>query len=114
MTGDVDRPAGQRGQERDVGRSLMRPTGRRCVVRRAGRDEHAPKVVVAEVELDLLVRPLDEERGVRVRDGAVALEREPGRDSDHQLLADADVVEPWVLWHLRTPDLGQPDGDTVV
>ena len=46
---------------------------------------------MAEVELEELPGPLDEERRVGVSDGPVALEREPGGDADHQLLADADV-----------------------
>ena len=91
VSGHVDRPAGKRRDERDVlGRLVRAPLARR-VVGRADADEDGAEVVVAEVELEHLVRPLDEERRVRVSDGPVALEREPGGDADHQLLADADV-----------------------
>ena len=55
------------------------------------RHQHRADVLVAEVELDLLVGPLDEERRVGVHDRAQAGQREPARDADHQLLADADV-----------------------
>ncbi len=48
-------------------------------------------VLVAEVELDLLERALDQERRVAVDDRAQALLCQAGGDADHQLLADADV-----------------------
>ena len=91
--GHVDRPAGQRRERGDVLGRLVRAAVARRVVRRADADEHGAEIVVAEVELELLVRALDEERRVRVRDRPVALEREAGGDADHQLLADADVEE---------------------
>ena len=53
-------------------------------------------ILVAEVELDLLERALDEERRVAVDDRPQALLRQPGGDADHQLLADADVDH--ALW----------------
>ena len=50
-----------------------------AVVGRAGADEHGADVLVAEVELDLLVGALDEERRVGVHDGPQALERQARR-----------------------------------
>ena len=69
----------------------MRAALRGGVVGRADADQHRADVLVTEVELDLLERPLDQERRVAVDDRAHALLRHPGRDADHQLLADADV-----------------------
>src|SRR5712691_9718603 len=40
-------------------------------------------------------------------DRAVALERQSGRDADHQLLADADVEHARVPRHLGDADLGE-------
>ena len=91
----------------------VRPCVRR-VVRRADADEDGAEVVVAEVELEHLVRPLDEERRVRVRDRPVALEREPGGDADHQLLADAHVEVARMLADRLVPDLRGDDGDPLV
>ena len=68
----------------------VRPSAR-GVVGRADADQHRADVLVAEVELDLLERALDEERRVAVDDRAHALLRQAGGDADHQLLADADV-----------------------
>ena len=79
VAGHVDGPAGQRRQQRDVAGRLMRAARLRAVVGRAGADEDGADVLVAEVELDLLVGPLDEERRVRVRDRPLALEREARR-----------------------------------
>ena len=93
MAGDVDRPAGQRTERGDVLRRLVRPARTRRVVRGAGADEHRTEILMAEVELDLLVRPLDEERRVGVHDRAEALEREPGSDADRQLLANPEVED---------------------
>ena len=66
---------------------------------------------MAQVELDLLVGPLDEERRVGVHDGPQALEGEAGGDADHQLLADPDVEHALVARQLAGADLGQHDGD---
>ena len=70
---------------------------------------------MAEVELELLVRPLDEERRVRVHDRPVALERETGRDADHQLLADAHVeVTRMLADRARPRSAREHDGDPLV
>ena len=111
---DVDRPAGQRRDERDVLGRLVRAAGARRVVGGAGRDEHGAEVVVAEVELEELPGPLDEERRVGVRDRPVALEREAGGDADHQLLADADVEVARMVADRVGADLGGDDGDALV
>ena len=89
----------------------MRAPGGRGVVGGAGRDEDGAEVLVAEVELDLLVRALDEERRIRVRDRAVALQRETGRDADHQLLADADVEDPLVPGEVTGADVREHHRD---
>ena len=46
---------------------------------------------MAEVELDLLERPLHEKTGERVRDRPQPSQRQPAGDPDQQLLADPDV-----------------------
>ncbi len=69
---------------------------------------------MAEVELEHLVRALDEERRVRVRDRPVALECETGRDADHQLLAYAHVEVTRMLADRLVPDLRGDDGDPLV
>ena len=56
--------------------------------------EDGADVLVAEVELDLLERALDEERRVGVHDRPHPLEREAGGDPDQQLLADPHVDRP--------------------
>src|SRR4029453_15687158 len=114
VSGDVDRPAGKRRDERDVLGRLVRAPLVRCVVRRADADEDGAEVVVAEVELEHLVRALDEERRVRVRDRTVALECETGRDADHQLLAYADVEVTRMLADRLVPYLRGDDGDPFV
>ena len=91
MAGDVDREAGQRGEQGDVAGRLVRAALGRGVVGGAGADEQGADVLVAEIELDLLERALDEERRVAVDDGSHALLRQAGGHADHQLLADADV-----------------------
>ena len=91
MARDVDRESGQRREQRDVARRLVRASLGRGVVGRAGADEQGADVLVAEIELDLLERALDEERRVAVDDGAHALLRQARGHADHQLLADADV-----------------------
>ena len=72
------------------------------------------QILMPEVELELLVRPLDEERRIRVRDRPVPLEREPGGDADHQLLADADVEHARMRRHLGDADVGEDHGDARV
>jgi hypothetical protein len=89
----MDGPAGQGVEERDVAGALVGSAHRRVVVGGADADEHGADVLVAEVELDLLERPLDEERGVGVHDRAHAGERQSPGDADHRLLADADVED---------------------
>jgi hypothetical protein len=66
-------------------------------------------VLMAQIELDLLVGALDEEGRVGVDDGSQPLQGEAGGDADHQLLANADVEEPFVAWELGGADLGQHD-----
>ena len=105
MSWHFDRPAGKRGEHGDVLRSLVRPPGARRVVGGPVADEDRAHVLVTEIELDLLVGPLDDERCVRVHHGSVALEREPGRDSDHQLLADTHVEHTGMSRHLCDADL---------
>ena len=114
MTRDVDRPAGQRRQRGDVSRRHVRRAVVRAVVRRAGADEQGACALMAEVELHLLVRPLDEEGRERVHDRPVALERKAGRHPDHELLANADVEASRVLGNLACPDRREHDGDALV
>src|SRR6266849_10622494 len=114
MPGHVDRPAGERGEQRDILRRLVRSPRACRVVGRTRADEHRADILVAEVELDLLVRPLDEKRRVRVDDGSKAFERKPGGDADHQLLADADVEDTRMPRQLRDADLGEHERDARV
>src|SRR5690348_8400037 len=114
MPGNVDRPPRQRGEERDVLRRLVRPALAGAVVGGAVRDQYRADVLVPEIDLQLLERTLDEKRRVRVHDRPVALERETGRDADHQLLADADVEDSRMPWQLRDADVGEDDRDPLV
>src|SRR4051794_1427851 len=114
MAGHLDPPAGERRKQRDVLRRLVRPTRGRRVVRRAVRDEDRADVVVPEVELDLLPRPLDDKGRVRVHDRPLALEREARREADHQLLADADVDDARMPRQLARADVGEHDPDAIV
>ena len=110
MTGHLNRPAWQRSEQCDVLGCLVRASGMRRVVRRPVAHQHRTDVLVAEVELDLLERPLDDERRIRVDDRTVTLECEPRRNADHQLLADADVVQPRMPRHLCDADLREHHG----
>jgi hypothetical protein len=94
MTGDVDRPVGQRAEQRHILRRLVRAAAVGCVVRGANADQDGPDALVREVELDLLERPLDQERCVGMRDGTHAGQCQAGGDADHELLADTDVDDP--------------------
>ena len=101
-------------EQRDVTGSLVRAAFLRGVVRRTDADQHRADVLVAEVELDLLERALDEKRRVAVDDRAQAFLCQSGGDSDHQLLADADVEDALGVPFDRTgplegvdPDVGQ-------
>ncbi len=109
MAGDVDGPARQRRQQRDVARRLVRAARLGAVVGGAGADEDGPDVLVAQVELDLLVGALDDERRVGVHDGSQSLEGEAGGHADHELLADADVEHALVARQLGDADLGEDD-----
>ena len=64
------------------------------VERAAGADQHASDILVAEAELDLLERALDQEGAEGVHDRSQPGERQAGADVDQQLLADADVDDP--------------------
>ena len=59
---------GSAREQRHVGRGLVRPARAGAVVRRARADEHRADALVDEIQLDLLERPLDEKRRVRVDD----------------------------------------------
>ena len=118
MTRDVNRPAGERREQRDVRGRLVGPPLRGRVVGGADRDEHRADVLVPQVELDLLERPLHEKRGVGVDDGSHPLERETGGDADQELLADADVDHTVGVARNRArlleaghADVGQHDGE---
>ena len=91
MTRHVDRPPGQRADQRHVLRSLVGSALLARVVGGTDADQDAAHTLVAEVELDLLERALDQEGRVRVDDRTHALERHAGRGTDHERLADADV-----------------------
>ena len=91
MTGHLHVPARQRVEQRDVGRCVVGASARRPVVRRTDAREDRADALVTERNLELLVRSLDQERRVRVSDGPHSLDREPTRDAEHELLADADV-----------------------
>jgi hypothetical protein len=74
---------------------------------------------MGEVQLDLLEGSFDEERRVCMNDRLEALQRHPGTDTGHQLLADTDVDDPvGVAAHgarlaeLADADVGQQQGDT--
>src|SRR5690606_32193802 len=66
----------------------------RPVVRGTDADEDRTQVLMAEIELDLLERALDEERPVRVHERAQPGQRHAGGGADHGLLADAHVYDP--------------------
>src|SRR5262245_49997979 len=70
--------------------------------------------MVAEVELDLLIGTLDEERRVRVDDRPHPLAREACGDADHELLADPDVEQPRVIGQLGQADLRRHERDARV
>ena len=91
MPGDVYVPPGERGDERDILRRLMRPPARRGVVGRPDAHEHRPEVLMTEVELQHLERALDQERRVRVHDRPETREGEAARHTNHELFADPDV-----------------------
>ena len=57
---------------------------------------------------------LDEERRIRVGDRALPLERKARGDADHQLLADAEVVDARMLWQRARADLREHHLDALV
>ena len=72
-----------------------------------------------EIDLELLERALDEERGVAVGDRAQAGRGETGGDPDQKLLADADVdhavgVPARCAGETRDGDVGEHEGDPLV
>src|SRR3954471_2790346 len=114
MPRNLDTPSRERREQRHVLGSVMGSTGAGVVVGGAVRDEYSTEVVVAEVELDLLPRSLDEKGRVRVHDRPVALEGEARGDADQQLLADADVEEAWVRRQIVGADRREDDRDPLV
>ena len=91
MTGHEHLHAGDREHRGHIAGGVVGGALARVVVRAAGPDEGASEALVAEVELQLLERPLSHEGCERVCDRMEALHREPGRDPHHRLLGDADV-----------------------
>ena len=91
VAGHVNRESGQGGEQGDVAGGLVRAALGRGVVGGADADEQRADILVAEIELDLLERALDQERRVAVDDRAEAFLCEAGGDADHELLADPDV-----------------------
>ena len=87
----------------------MGPAIYRGVIGRADARHDRAEIVVPEVELQHLERSLDGERRKRVDDRAKAGQREPARNTDHQLLADADVDDPVGMRTERVPHPGLAD-----
>lgn len=116
VAGDMDGPAVERAEQGDVAGALVGATFGGHVVGAPVADQDGARVLVAEIELDLLERPLDEERGERVRDRPQPGQRQAPGDADEQLLADADVdhaagVAGRGRRKLRRGDVGQHHRD---
>ena len=91
----------------------------RGVVRRADAHHDRADVDVSEIELQHLERPLHGERRKGVDDRAKAGESKPARNSDHQLLADANVYHAVGMRALGIPepsdaDVREDHGDPLV
>ncbi len=84
----LDPPVGQRGQQGDITGGLVRAPVRGFVVGRTYRDEHGRHLLVAEVQLDLLERALDQERREGVHDRSHARQGKARSDVDGKLLPD--------------------------
>ncbi len=119
VTRHEDAPFRERPDQRDVLRRLVRAPTRGRVVRRADADEDRADVLMAEIELQHLERPLDDERRVRMGDRPEPRERETTGHADHQLLADPNVdhairMTP-LRGHKRRPAyLGDDDSNPIV
>jgi hypothetical protein len=104
--------AGQGVQQRDVAGRLVRAPARRPVVAGADADQDRARVLVHQVQLDLLERALNQERGVGVRERPQPGERQAAGHADQQLLADAHVEHPVrVLAQLRKELVGGDVGE---
>ena len=97
-------------------RRLVRSPCCRDIVGRPDGGEDRTQPLMAKVELDLLERPLDQERRAGVDDRPEALQRESGSEADQQLLPDPEVQNaPGMLFHdagffeVRKADVGEDD-----
>src|SRR5690349_8277529 len=88
------RHPGDAVHQRHVLRRLVRPSGRRRIVRPPDAHQHSASPLVPEVQLDLLIRPFDEERRVGVHDRPHPRQGEAAGHADHQLFPDAHVEHP--------------------
>src|ERR1700750_1398006 len=88
------REPGHALQESHVLRRLVCPAGPGPVVGRPDADQDGVRVLMPEVELDLLVGPFDQERRVGVHDRPHPGQRQPAAHADHQLFPDAHVEHP--------------------
>ncbi len=74
---------------------------------------------MAQVELDLLERPLDQEGRIGVEDGSESFQRQAGAGADLRLLPDADVDDAIGVasrgdTERRNADVGEHDCSPVV
>ena len=93
MAGDVQAPTRQRREASDVPGGVVRVAAGGPVVARSNGDENGADTLMAQIELHMLERTLDEERSVGVDDRSVALQGMTRGHADQELLPDADVAQ---------------------
>ncbi len=82
----------------------MRAAVRRVVVGGADADQDSAGLLMTEVQLDLLERPLDQEAREGMHDRPHSGQRQAAGHADRQLLADPQVDHP-----VRVPLPGRPE-----